>query len=345
MKIRVRGKNAEATFECDPGERILYAGLRNGVGLPYECATGTCGNCKARARPGTIRDLWAEAPGHAYLKAERGEFLMCQAVAGESCEIEVPAKLADRCAAAILPSYNQGGLLRVERLAPDVASFEVALARPLDFHAGQFVALRAPGIEGHRAYSMVNYQRRARRLKFVVKKKPGGAFSEWLLGGDRAGARLDLFGPMGKAIFRADEDKHLLCIAGGSGIAGIMAILAHAIEVRHFARRRARVFFGVRTMADAFFLDELAAAAAAFPGAVRVTVALSDENAPPTPPRPGLEMATGFVHAVAAESMAGAYDDTIAFVAGPPPMVDGALRMLILDARLPAADIRYDKFS
>ena len=34
-----------------------------------------------------------------------------------------------------------------------------------------------------------------------------------------------------------------------------------------------------------------------------------------------------------------------AFVAGPPPMVDATLRMLITDARLPATDIRYDKFT
>ncbi len=42
--------------------------------------------------------------------------------------------------------------------------------------------------------------------------------------------------------------------------------------------------------------------------------------------------------------MAGKYDNVVAFVAGPPPMVDGALRMLIMEARLPAKDIRYDKF-
>jgi toluene monooxygenase electron transfer component len=33
-----------------------------------------------------------------------------------------------------------------------------------------------------------------------------------------------------------------------------------------------------------------------------------------------------------------------AYVAGPPPMVDGALRMLVLEARLDGTDIKYDKF-
>ena len=47
---------------------------------------------------------------------------------------------------------------------------------------------------------------------------------------------------------------------------------------------------------------------------------------------------------VAAREMAGRYDNMVGFVAGPPPMVDGALRMLIMEARLPAEFIRYDKF-
>ena len=60
-------------IECAPRERILYAALRAGVGVPHECATGSCGTCKARARPGTVEDVWPQAPGHAYLKRERGD--------------------------------------------------------------------------------------------------------------------------------------------------------------------------------------------------------------------------------------------------------------------------------
>ena len=57
-----------------------------------------------------------------------------------------------------------------------------------------------------------------------------------------------------------------------------------------------------------------------------------------------IQFASGFVHTVASASMAGRYENPIAYVAGPPPMVDGALRMLVLEARLPGTDIRYDKF-
>src|SRR5262249_57483588 len=94
--------------------------------------------------------------------------------------------------------------------------------------------LRVAGIGGARGYSMVNFDHRAGRLSFVVKKKPGGAVSEWLFGPDVEGARLDIFAPVGHATFRPDIRKHILCIAGGSGIAGRMSILARPGHAGHF---------------------------------------------------------------------------------------------------------------
>ena len=45
------------------------------------------------------------------------------------------------------------------------------------------------------------------------------------------------------------------------------------------------------------------------------------------------------------KAMAGRYGAAIAYVAGPPPMVDGALKALIAQGGLSPRQIRYDKFS
>jgi len=45
-----------------------------------------------------------------------------------------------------------------------------------------------------------------------------------------------------------------------------------------------------------------------------------------------------------ANSMRERYTNVAAFVAGPPPMVDGAIRALITEGGLAPALIRYDKF-
>ena len=345
MNVAVKARNGAGAFECAPGEKILHAGLRSGLGLPYECATGTCGTCKARLVSGRVESDWAEAPGRSYLKAE-AELLMCQSVAREDCALEVSV-LKAREADAPLPAALDGVLRGWRRLTHDVAAFAVELEQPLDFQAGQFALITVPGIVGARAYSIVNFDRGARRLSLVVKQNPGGAVSAWLFGGGVEGTRLGLFAPLGHAVFEPGVRRHVLCIAGGSGIAGMMSILERGCQSGHFADWDGHVYFGVRTANDAFFLDELAALQARFPSRLAVAIALSDEDVPGSlaAAHPGFGFARGFVHAVAGEGMKGRFADVRAYVAGPPPMVDASLRLLLREARLAPAEIRYDKFS
>jgi len=345
MKIIVTARNGTRDFECEPGEKILHAGLRSGVELPYECATGTCGTCKARLTSGRAESEWPEAPGRKYFKAE-GDLLTCQSVARDDCTLE-GGPLKAREPDASTPRAMGGVVRDVRRLTHDVVAFDVEIDAALDFAAGQFALVTVPGIAGARAYSMVNFDRGAERLSFVVKKKPGGGVSEWLFGADVEAARLGLFAPLGRATFHPDVKKHVLCIAGGSGIAGMMSILSRACGAQHFADWDGHVFFGVRTARDHFFLDELEAFRRRFPARLAVTVALSDEDVADAlvAAYPGLTFARGFVHAVAGEAMKGHYADVRAWVAGPPPMVDASLRLLLREARLSVADIRYDKFS
>lgn len=346
MKIVVTAKNGAREFACDPGEKILLAGLRHGVELPYECATGTCGTCKARLVSGGAESAWPEAPGTKYFKAE-GDLLTCQSVAREDCALEI-GMLKTREPNTVAPRAL-GGVIRAMRpLTHDVVAFDVELDAALDFDAGQFALLSVPGIAGARAYSMVNFERGASRLAFVVKKKAGGGVSEWLFGGRAAdGARVGVLAPLGGATFRPDIQRHVLCVAGGSGIAGMMSILSLACQSGHFAAWDGHVYFGIRSERDAFFLDELDALRAQCPARLAVTVALSDEDVPATLVERyrGFTFARGFVHAVAGEAMKGRYANVRAFVAGPAPMVDACLRLLLREARLSPAEIRYDKFS
>jgi len=346
VRIRVDAGNGAREFECDPGEKILHAGLRRGVELPYECATGTCGTCKARLASGRTESDWPDAPGGRYLKSE-AEFLMCQSVARDDCTLEVGSALKPREPGAP-PPRALGAVVRARRrLTRDVVAFDLDLDAPLDFDAGQFALVTVPGIVGARAYSMVNWDPHAERVSFVVKQKPGGAVSAWLFGDGVEASRLGLFAPLGHATFRPGLRKHVLCVAGGSGIAGMMSILSLACRDGHFAAWDGHVFFGVRTARDAFFFDELETFRARCPARLAVTVALSDEDVPPALPAawPGFAFARGLVHAVAGERMKGRFADVRAYVAGPPPMVDASLRLLLREARLAPADIRYDKFS
>ena len=347
MYVQVNARNRAYRFGAAPGEKILYAGLRSQIGLPYECGTGTCGTCKAKLVEGKIDDRWPEAPGKKFLKASNHEFLMCQCSAREDISIEIASFVYPADPGSCLVSARSATIDSVRALTHDVSAIDVRLDAPCRFDAGQFMAVAAPGLAGMRGYSMVNFDHPAQRLEFVVKKKPGGGFSEWLFSGKAAGSKIELIGPLGKATFYPGVAKNILCIAGGSGIAGMMSILSRACAERHFEQHKGHVFFGVRTMRDAFYLAELSALREKFPQTLAITVALSDEDVPASATQqfPQLKFARGLVHEVAKREMAGRYQDVRAYLAGPPPAVDAAIRVLLLEAKLTTDHIRYDKFS
>jgi toluene monooxygenase electron transfer component len=346
VNIEIAGKDGSIGFDAGPEDRILHAGLKAGFALPYECASGTCGACRATLVSGEVSELWAQAPGRRFLRPGSTDILMCQSAPRADCSLRVRVPLGKEGKDSFTPGERSAVVDAAKLLADDVLWFRVPLSSAWPFKAGQFMLVGAPGLPGGRAYSMTNYAEPSRSLEFVIKRKPGGGFSALAFGERFVGTGLTLFGPLGSAIFEPGLARNLLVIAGGTGIAGMMAILAHAADAGHFPRHRADVYFGVRTGRDVFFLDELGSLVERFPDSVAVTVALSDE--PPSADLraryPRLHLEQGYVHEVARSGMAGRYADTRAFLAGPPVAVEAALKVLVLEARLPATEIRYDKF-
>lgn len=346
MKVTIHSRNGQHEFLADAGKSLLLGGLGHGIALPYACASGTCGSCKAGVKAGSVSDLWPTAPGKKSFKGDN-QILMCQCAARGDCELVVADSVGLASPRATLPSAINARVTSWQLLTHDVASWELELEGPMEYEAGQFVLVRVPGVEGQRAYSMVNFEPGSRRLELLIKKKPGGGLSEALFASDPTGTQVRVTGPLGAAVFKPEARKQLLCIAGGSGVAGMMSILAQAEAIGYFPERNGYVFFGIRSMRDAFFLDRLTSLARSSLGALGITVCLSDEAVPDAAPHqhPGLSFAHGFVHDVALKQMAGRLGDVHAFLAGPPPAVDAAMRGLILQGKLNPRSISFDKFS
>ena len=349
MKIVLNARNRAHHFDAAPTEKILYAGLSQAIALPYECGSGTCGTCKARRLSGEIEDGWPDAPGRKYLK-HADDFLMCQCTARGDVSVEVASFVEDFDPGLCVPAATRGRIRHSHYLTPDVIDLHIDIDAPMDFDAGQFVLIRVPGIDGYRGWSMVNYERGARSLRFVVKNKPGGKVSDWLFSQpppeSRDGAEVEVFGPLGGATFYPSMAKNILCIAGGSGIAGMMSILARAAGENYFAKHSGNVFFGVRSMKDAFYLDVFSRLREQCGDGLQVMVALSDgtASAADQAAHPLLNFDTGLVHQAAERHMQGRYQGLRAYIAGPTPAVDASVRMLLM-SRVSSDNIRYDKFS
>ncbi|MCF3948751.1 2Fe-2S iron-sulfur cluster-binding protein [Acidiphilium iwatense] len=340
MQVRITLKKVEHQFSAEPGERLLYAGLRHGVPLAYECATGTCGTCKAVRVTGTIKNLWLDAPGRPDHGREVEALLLCQSCAESDCTLDGSPASTTRPRPQTLPSYFEAHIAEIASLTADVCLLTLSLHRPFHFEAGQFVLFSVDNLSGFRAYSMVEGYATS-RPSFIIKRKPGGAISDWVFERATAGAPLRLFGPLGVATLRPETDGDLFLLAGASGLSMAFSVLDAAARNGHLARHRADVIFGVRRAADLFLVDRLAAT-----GAV-VTLALSDEADVALVRRsfPDVRVMSGFVHEVAAACLPTTTSNTIAFLAGPPPMIDACLRHLVVGARIPPTRIRYDKFS
>jgi toluene monooxygenase electron transfer component len=344
VTITVQTPTGAFEFPCESGETLLHAGLKAGLSLPYECATGTCGSCRGRLMTGDVDIGWEQSPALAKLKREKGDILLCQAKAKSDCLVRVAAKVAE-LPVDDAPAKFKGRICDSRILTQDVIEFTVDLSTPMTFLPGQFALLQSPYIVGARAYSMVNHSAEPDRIVFVVKRKRDGGFCNWLFRESIDGTEVDVFGPLGRATLDEHENRDLIIAAGGSGIAGMMSILECATRRNYFASHRGHVVFGVPTLQDGFYLDELAEYVAKAQGALKVTLALSNET-PQTANHPDhdeIQLAGGFVHT----AMPPAPDqpgNTLAFLAGPPPMVDAVLRALISEWRLSPQAIRYDKF-
>jgi toluene monooxygenase electron transfer component len=351
IAVRVSDRKGElAAFSTKEGERLLHVGLSSGVGLPHECATGTCGNCKATIVSGDVLHLWPEAPG-AKVCRKTGEVLLCQTAAVSALELVLPSAFIPQTE----PSCGKvrGHLAGRQMLTPDVALFEVALESPLDYRPGQFVLLSGFGIQGPRAYSMTHHAPDEARLRFLVRRSESGLFTKRLFECSPDNESIEVFGPLGRATFDCGEERPFVAVAGGSGIAGMMAIIRDALACQHFVKHPSRLFFGLRDCESGYLLDDLHGFAEEADGDLQIVVAFSDGSCPAefAAKFPALDFRHGFVHEVMRDVLCA--DDKsemkkmqrpLFFVGGPPLMVNATMRTLITECKASPTEIRYDRF-
>ncbi len=305
------------TFAVTRKDSILNQALAAGIPYPHSCTVGTCGSCKSRLVSGKVRELLESAITLTAEELRANYVLACQSIARTSVELEV-AGLAD------LPDHPlvelDGEITGQRGLTHDIVELQLCLDGALDYTAGQYAELRVPELSGPRAYSFARAPSRGRpdRPGFYVRRTPGGEFTEWLFERDRTGTRLRARGPFGNLWLRPG-DAPVLCVAGGSGLAPVKALL----EAAHDAgtAREFVLVFGARSEADLYCVAELSELAAT--GKLTFIAALSQE-----PPGSGWAGARGLVTDAIAPLDPELLGSCDAYVCGPPRMVDAVEEQL-----------------
>ena len=155
--------------------------------------------------------------------------------------------------------------LRVREVRADtddalVVSFDVPaeLQQAFRFQPGQYLTLRhvEAGQDLRRSYSICAAP--GEPLRVGVRRVDGGAFSGWLHRALKAGDSLEVMEPQGRfgaTLARATPPRHVLCIAGGSGITPILSIVKTLLADAQGGR--VTLLYGNRNAASTMFKEEL----------------------------------------------------------------------------------------
>ncbi|MBY6223636.1 2Fe-2S iron-sulfur cluster-binding protein [Ferrimonas balearica] len=293
-------------FEVRAGETLLQSALRHNINLPNQCRVGACGACKCRLVEGRITALTDFDYVLSEAELEAGYILACQSTPRTAVVLNHDGMTGD--------ATTRGQILHQTRLTHDITALTVALSTPLSYRPGQYALLeldRLPGVK--RAYSFAAPATPDGTVTFFVRQVPTGRFSGAVNQQTLTGQALTLTGPYGEFWLRP-ADAPLLMVAGGSGLAPILAMLEQAAV--QGCNRPTTVLFGARCQQDLYCQSQLADIQRRWQGHFHYQAVLSEE-----PADSSWAGARGLVTDQMAQH---ALNGCHAYLCGPPAMVDAA---------------------
>jgi NAD(P)H-flavin reductase/hemoglobin-like flavoprotein len=251
-----------------------------------------------------------------------------EAALGSIAAIMRAAAAAD---AGQAPAWWLGEVVEHDLRGPDLAVLTIRLDQPLRYLPGQYLSVqvgRWPRV--WRNYSVANAPRADGLLDLHVRAVRGGMVSTALVHHSQPGDALLLGPARGDMTISEDCDRDLLCIAGGTGLAPVKALIEAAISAAGQARQpKIALYLGARDAGDLYDMPDLARLEACYPLLDVVPVVASD---------PDWQGLTGLLPDAVRQHAA--CEDREVFISGPGAMVTQTVRMLA--RRVPGERIHHD---
>ncbi|MCW2285395.1 3-phenylpropionate/trans-cinnamate dioxygenase ferredoxin reductase subunit [Rhodoblastus acidophilus] len=228
------------SFRAKPGENLLDAALMNGIDMPHDCRSGTCGSCRCTLSSGSVEGGETDSPG---------AVLACQAKVMSDLEIIVEETP---------PVETFGATVKALRdLSVDITEVTLAVKGFFEMLPGQYVQVKFAGFPA-RCYSPTAplegpVERGTIRLQ--IKRVRDGRVSSALGQSIRPGHKAKVVGPYGSAWLRPGQTNRLVLVASGAGFAPIWSI-AHA-ALCEMPDREIVVVVGAGSVADFYMAPAL----------------------------------------------------------------------------------------
>ena len=350
--------NEGQTITAKRGAKLLEVLHGAAIPIPAACGgSGTCGQCRVTVTGEGAGELRATEKGLLSAAERRSHVrLACQLALRGPVDVTVPPEImsAETFPCSVISNRMLAPLIRELVL-------ELPPGRDLSFRAGNFMLLSAPPHERDftqldidaehqltwrisgwsqlksvaserttRAYSIANrpedHGHLVHNIRLAVPPAgreaeiPPGIVSSYLFG-LQPGDQLQVSGPYGDFHVQPTE-REMVFVGGGVGMAPLRAMIHE--QLGRNTRRRISYFYGARSVADLFYVEEFEQLAAEHEN-FSWTVALSD-------PAPGDRWRgrTGFIHEVLLSALREhpAPEDCEYYLCGPPVMISSVLSAL-----------------
>ncbi len=334
MAFNVTLRHSGRTFQVEPGEPVLTAALRQGIGLPYGCKNGACGSCKGMLIEGEVEHGPHAASALANDEKMRGGALLCCANPLSDLLIDI----REVNGAGDMPIKKLPCRVNViNRVIDDVIIMGLQLPanERLQFFAGQYLEFILRDGQ-RRSYSIANAPHHEGLLELHIRHMPGGQFTDHVFGGMKEREILRFEGPLGTFFLRENSDKPIVLLASGTGFAPIKAIIEHAMFKK--IERPMTLYWGARRKKDLYLLALAQEWASQVPNFTFVPV-LSD-----APLEDAWQGRRGLVHHAVIADLPDLSAHQV-YACGAPVMVEAARRDFIGQHGLPEDEFFADAFT
>jgi len=243
----------KATVMADPESSVLDQALAQGVDISFACKRGDCGQCVGTLIAGEVAPI---EPARPCIRDR--EVFLCNAAARSDAVLRLPHFPETR---HLRVQRSPGKIHALNRLSADVIEMVLRLPPNTDFNflPGQYIRVtNKSGVT--RSYSLAAPPAADKLLRLHVRCMAGGAFSEYLRSSAAVGQLLHLQGPMGHFFLRDGLlAAQTICLATGTGIAPIHALLAGLDDAQRQRCGEIHVYWGNRHVRDAYLMDGLSA--------------------------------------------------------------------------------------